>query len=68
MAAGVPNVIGSLWCVPDKPTAVLMTQFYRQLQLTGNPARALRSAMLEAMRENPNPKNWAAFTLIGTAQ
>jgi hypothetical protein len=68
MAAGVPNVIGSLWCVPDKPTAVLMTEFYRQLQLTGNPAKALRSAMLKAMRENPNPKNWAAFTLIGTAQ
>jgi CHAT domain-containing protein len=68
MAAGVPNVIGSLWCVPDKPTAVLMTQFYRQLQLTGNPASSLRSAMLTTMKENPNPKNWAAFTLIGTAQ
>jgi CHAT domain-containing protein len=68
MTAGVPNVIGSLWCVPDKPTAVLMTQFYRQLQLTGNPASSLRSAMLTTMKENPNPKNWAAFTLIGTAQ
>jgi hypothetical protein len=68
MAAGVPNVIGSLWCVPDQPTAVLMTQFYRQLQLRGNPARALRSAILKTIRENPNPKNWAAFTLIGTAQ
>jgi CHAT domain-containing protein len=68
MAAGVPNVIGSLWCVPDKPTAVLMIQFYRQLQLTGNPASSLRSAMLTTMKENPNPKNWAAFTLIGTAQ
>jgi CHAT domain-containing protein len=68
MAVGVPNVIGSLWCVPDEPTAFLMTEFYRHLQLTGNPARALRSAMLKTMRENPNPKNWAAFTLIGTAQ
>jgi CHAT domain-containing protein len=68
MAAGVPNIIGSLWCVPDKPTAVLMTEFYRQLQLTGNPARSLRSAMLKTLKENPNPKNWAAFTLIGTAQ
>ncbi len=68
MAAGVPNVIGSLWCVPDKPTAVLMTEFYRQLQLTGNLASSLRSAMLTTMKENRNPKNWAAFTLIGTAQ
>jgi CHAT domain-containing protein len=47
MTAGVPNVIGSLWCVPDKPTAVLMTQFYRQLQLTGNPARALQLDRLQ---------------------
>jgi CHAT domain-containing protein len=68
MATGVPNVIGSLWSVADKPTAFLMTEFYRQLQLTDDPARALRSAMLKTMRENPNPKNWAAFTLIGTAQ
>lgn len=68
MAAGVPNVIGSLWCVLDEPTAVLMTEFYRQLQLTGNPASSLRSAMLTTMKENPNPQNWAAFTLIGTAQ
>lgn len=68
MAAGVPNIIGSLWCVLDEPTAFLMTEFYRQLQLTGNPARALRSAMLKTMRENPNPKNWAAFTLIGTTK
>lgn len=68
IAVGVPNVIGSLWCVSDQSTAFLMVEFYRQLQLTNNPARALRSAMLKTIRENPNPKDWAAFTLIGTAQ
>lgn len=68
LSAGVPNVISSLWCPPDKPTAKLMTEFYRQYRVKNNPAQALRQAMLKMMKENPNPKNWAAFTLTGTAK
>lgn len=31
IAAGIPNVIGSLWCPPAQATTSLMTEFYRQL-------------------------------------
>jgi CHAT domain-containing protein len=65
IVAGVPSVIVSLWAVPDAPTAALMTEFYRQLQLKPDKAQALRNAMLTTMKQNPNPKDWAAFTLIG---
>jgi CHAT domain-containing protein len=67
--AGTPSVIVSLWSVPDAPTQELMSEFYRQLKLTGNKAQALRQAMLEMKKKYPNsPKKWAAFTLIGEAE
>jgi len=65
IAAGVPSIIVSLWSVPDAPTADLMTRFYQHLAQNNNKAEALRQAMLDTMKEHPNPKDWAAFTLIG---
>lgn len=65
ITAGVPTVIVTLWAVPDSPTAFLMTEFYRQLQDNPNKAQALRIAMLKTKELHPNPKDWAAFTLIG---
>jgi len=63
--AGAPSVIVSLWAVPDAPTASLMTEFYRQLDKNQDKAQALRQAMLITKQQYPNPKDWAAFTLIG---
>ncbi|MDA0674182.1 MAG: CHAT domain-containing protein [Cyanobacteria bacterium] len=68
IAAGVPSVIVSLWAVPDAPTAELMTEFYNQLAQGQTKAQALRQAMLITMQTHPDPKNWAAFTLIGNAE
>ena len=68
MAAGTPSVIVSLWSVPDAPTADLMVQFYAELKQGQDKAQALRQAMLATMQDHPDPKNWAAFTLIGAAQ
>jgi CHAT domain-containing protein/Tfp pilus assembly protein PilF len=68
ITAGVPSVIVSLWAVPDAPTASLMTQFYQNLQQNPDKAQALRNAMLTTMKQHPNPKNWAAFTLIGESE
>ncbi|MEC4811853.1 MAG: CHAT domain-containing protein [Scytonema sp. PMC 1069.18] len=66
--AGVPSVIVSLWAVPDIPTADLMTEFYQNLEQGFDKASALRQAMLTIMKQYPNnPKNWAAFSLIGEA-
>jgi len=66
--AGVPSVIVSLWTVPDAPTASLMTAFYENLQQSGDKAQALRQAMLTTMQHHPDPRDWAAFTLIGEAE
>ncbi len=68
ISAGVPSVLVSLWSVPDAPTASLMTNFYQNLQNNPDKAQALRQAMLTTMKQHPNPKNWAAFTLIGESE
>lgn len=57
IAVGVPNVIVSLWAIPDSPTALLMTEFYRQLQQNPDKAKALRQAMLTTKKQFPEPKN-----------
>ena len=68
IAAGVPSVIVSLWAVPDAPTAELMKEFYNQFRQSGNKAQALRQAMQVTKAKHPNPRDWAAFTLIGEAE
>ena len=71
IAAGVPSVIVSLWKVPDEATKDLMIEFYTNLyERKLDKAQALRQAMLTMLneRENPDPLNWAAFTLIGEAE
>lgn len=68
ITAGVPSVIVSLWAVPDAPTADLMQAFYQQLKHNLDEAQALRQAMLKTLKTHPNPKDWAAFTLIGEAR
>jgi CHAT domain-containing protein/cytochrome c-type biogenesis protein CcmH/NrfG len=65
IAAGVPSVIVSLWAVNDDSTNVLMSNFYRNLKTNPNKAQSLRQAMLTTMKQYPDPKYWAAFTLIG---
>ncbi|MEH2356668.1 CHAT domain-containing protein [Nostoc sp.] len=68
ISAGTPSVIVSLWRVGDNSAAVLMPEFYRQLQNHPNKAHALRRAMLNTMKEYPNPRDWAAFLLVGEAE
>jgi CHAT domain-containing protein len=59
----------SIWKVPDAPTALLMTNFYKNLlQQKLDKAQALRQAMLTTIKQYPDPNNWAAFTLIGEAE
>ncbi len=65
IAAGVPSVIVSLWAVNDDSTNVLMSNFYHNLTINPNKAQSLRQAMLTTMKKYPDPKYWAAFTLIG---
>ncbi|BAY22589.1 TPR repeat-containing protein [Calothrix sp. NIES-2100] len=68
ISAGAPSVIVTLWSIPDSPSALLMGEFYRQLQKNPDKAWALRQAMLTTMKQHPHPSAWAAFTLIGEAK
>ena len=70
ISAGVPSVIVSLWAVPDAPTSELMKAFYQNLENNPDKAQALRQAMLTTMnmKAHSEPRNWAAFTLIGEAE
>lgn len=70
ISAGVSSVMVSLWAVSDDSTAYLMAEFYKNIQHNPDKAQALRQAMLTTMKkgEYANPKQWAAFTLIGEAE
>jgi tetratricopeptide (TPR) repeat protein len=65
LSAGVPNVMVSLWSIPDSPTSGLMQRFYSELKGNPDPGRALRLAMLATMKDHPRSGDWAGFTLIG---
>ncbi|MDJ0694235.1 CHAT domain-containing tetratricopeptide repeat protein [Mastigocoleus sp. MO_188.B34] len=70
MAAGVPTLVVSLWKVPDGQTATLMNHFYTNIdEKKFDKAKAMREAMLTMIRDgDPDPRNWAAFTVIGKAE
>jgi CHAT domain-containing protein len=67
--AGVPNVLMSLWEVPDQSSSELMTYFYEYLSQGQNMAEALHLAKLKYIEQaNPqtaNPLYWAGFVLNG---
>ena len=63
--AGTPSVVGSLWSVNDRATAVLMTAFYQRLAEGMNKAEALQAAQAETRAQFPHPFYWAAFVLTG---
>ncbi len=65
LLAGASNTLVSLWYIDDESTANLMTEFYRNLQDNPDKAQSLRQAMMTMMKENPHPRHWAGFVLVG---
>jgi CHAT domain-containing protein len=66
--AGARNLVVSLWQVPDRATAELMTRFYGYLLNEGlRPAEALRRAQLaiSSDRRWSDPYFWGAFIVVG---
>ena len=67
--AGARTVVSSLWQVPDKTTAEMMSQLYRE---SNRPIyeriRAMQLSRIKELREDgfsDHPYNWAAFIAIG---
>jgi CHAT domain-containing protein len=61
LQAGVASVVASMWTVPDRATAMLMTDFYRRWRGVGDPpALALRDAQ-RWMRDTTNEEKRAAW-------
>ena len=70
--AGVPNVMMSLWSVPDISTSEIMTTFHKELKDGVGKADALRNAKLKYLelvdQNTSDPYYWAAFIMIGYNQ
>lgn len=69
MYAGAPTVGVTLWSVADRPTADLMSDFYRNLfaAQAPSPSAAMHAARLSllAHKETSAPYFWAPFVLVG---
>jgi CHAT domain-containing protein len=72
--SGARSTIATLWAVKDESTALLMTEFYKELMKSPlatssrlNRAEALRQAQLALVRspQFKHPFYWAAFVLVG---
>ena len=66
--AGARSTIASLWSIDDESSAVLMSQFYRELaRTTVSKAEALRQAQLSVLEnlQYQHPRYWAPFVLVG---
>jgi CHAT domain-containing protein/tetratricopeptide (TPR) repeat protein len=51
LSAGVPDVVASVWDVPDRPASSLVTTFYREWLRHESPAAALRAAQLKLIAD-----------------
>ena len=64
LARGAHSVMSSLWEVPDRETAELMSRFYPDLLLRSvSPRRALSNAMRAMLADGVDPGIWSAFAL-----
>lgn len=64
LAAGVQNVIVSLWPVWDRATSIMMRRVYGLLAGGQDPAAALRQAQRELRASYPHPYFWAPFVTV----
>jgi len=69
LAAGVPNVVGSLWDVDDETSRAFFVEFHRTLLAAADPSAGLRATQLALLRGADealaHPSAWAGFVSIG---
>lgn len=61
--SGARHLLISLWKVPDKPTALFMELFYKEIVAGKQPSLALQSTQL-LMSKNYPATDWGAFVLV----
>ncbi|OAA27407.1 CHAT domain-containing protein [Frankia sp. EI5c] len=66
LLAGYPQVVGTLWEVPDRSSLVIMRDFYARLPTSLDAAGALHEAMKRRRsRRRGHPTLWAAYVHVG---
>ena len=69
LAAGVPDVVASLWDIDDAVSRRFFVAFHRALLEGGDPVLALRKAQIALLRGDDrslaHPASWAAFICMG---
>ena len=68
LSAGTTTVVATLWPVEDRTAERYMTAFYAALA-TGMPvAAAARDARAVLKAAQANPRDWAAFVVLGAPE
>jgi CHAT domain-containing protein len=65
-AAGVNNILISLWNVDDRATQEFMQLFYCELVKNYDVLKSFNQAQLSLRKIYPDPNYWGAFKLIST--
>jgi CHAT domain-containing protein/predicted negative regulator of RcsB-dependent stress response len=65
LSAGASALVMSLWTVNDKSTLDLMRRFYSEFLKGENPAKALKIAQTELLKDNAHPYFWSPFVFTG---
>ncbi len=64
--AGARSTLATLWAVEDKSTALLMSQFYQELQTNKlNKAKALQQAQIKLLKNGESPLIWSPYIMVG---
>jgi CHAT domain-containing protein len=69
LAAGVPDVVASLWDIDDTVSRRFFVSFHRALLVEGDPLMALRKAQIAFLHGDDvslaHPASWAPFICMG---
>ena len=65
LSAGTTTVVATLWPVEDRIAERYMTAFYGALATGKSVAAAARDARIALRADRANPRDWAAFVVLG---